>query len=141
MISNLSSFFPGSTGTKVLITTGEPTSSSTKTEVVDVKSGETCSDLDDFPLQIRGGVAANLDGTPVVCGGLLGSSTYYQTCYKLTISGWQEFASMKEKRGYAAGVMFKNKFHVFGGYDNGKELYVTRYWYVNQDIVVQIIKF
>ena len=98
MISNL--FFPGSTGTKVLITTGEPTSSSTKTEVVDVKSGETCSDLDDFPLQIRGGVAANfLDGTPVVCtGGLLGSSTYYQTCYKLTISGWQEFASMNEKR-------------------------------------------
>ena len=28
-----------------------------------------------------------------------------------------EFASMKEKRGYAAGVMHKNKFHVFGGYD------------------------
>ena len=120
LISNL--FFPGSTGTKVLITTGEPTSSSTKTEVVDVKSGETCSDLDDFPLQIRGGVAANLDGTPVVCGGLLGSSTYYQTCYKLTISGWQEFASMNEKRYQAAGVMYQNEFHVFGGYNGSSYL-------------------
>ena len=28
----------------------------------------------------------------------------------------KQFASMKEKRGYAAGITYKNKFHVFGGY-------------------------
>ena len=123
-----------------MITTGWPLSLATKVEIVDVGSGEICADLADFPLPNCGAVGANLDGTYFVCGGNNGSS-YYITCYKFTISGWQEFASMKEKRGYAAGVMFKNKFHVFGGYDNGKELYVTRYWYVNQDIVVQIIKF
>ena len=123
-----------------MITTGQPGSSATKTEIVDVVSGETCADLADFPLPIYGAMGANLDGTPFVCGGY-DYPTYLQTCHKFTFSGWQEFASMKEKRGYAAGVMFKNKFHVFGGYDNGKELYVTRYWYVNQDIVVQIIKF
>ena len=105
------SLFSGST---VMITTGFPTSSATTrtTEVVNVVSGETCPDLVDFPLPITGAVGANLDGTPVVCGG-----AYLQKCYKLTISGWQEFASMNEKRGYAAGIMYKNKFHVFGGHD------------------------
>ena len=104
-----------------MITTGSPSSSATKTEIVDVVSGETCADLADFPLTNFGAVGANLDGTPVVCGGYHDyPSTYYKTCYKFTISGWQEFASMKEKRRYAAGVMFQNKFHVFGGYDNGK---------------------
>ena len=55
-------------------------------------------------------------------GGLLGSSTYYQTCYKLTISGWQEFASMNEKRYQAAGVTYQNEFHVFGGYNGSSYL-------------------
>ena len=100
-----------------MITTGYPGSSAIKTEVVDVVSGETCADLADFPLANYGAVGANLDGTPVVCGGN-DYPTDYQTCYKLTNSGWQEFASMKEKRKYAAGVMFENKFHVFGGYDS-----------------------
>ena len=84
-------------------------------------NGETCADLADFPLPNVGAVGANLDGTPFVCGGYY-SSTTYQACYKFTISGWQEFASMKEKRGLAAGVMFQNKFHVFGGYDSGISL-------------------
>ena len=82
---------------------------------MDVESGETCADLADIPVSNGGAVGAHLHGTPIVCGGY--SSTYYQTCYKLTNGGWQEFASMNEKRGDAAGIMFKNKFHVFGGYD------------------------
>jgi hypothetical protein len=101
-----------------MITTGWPTSSATKTEIVDVVSGEACVNLAEFPLPNYGAVGANLDGTPIVCGGY-SSVTYYQKCYKLTISGWQEFASMKEKRGNAAGVMFQNRFHIFGGNDNG----------------------
>ena len=95
-----------------MITTGHPEYSARKTEVVDVESGETCADLDDFPVTNRMAVGANLNGTPIVCGGL--SS---RTCYKFTNTGWQEFASMNEKRQHAAGIMFKNKFHVFGGYD------------------------
>ena len=101
-----------------MITTGYPESSARKTEpVVDVESGETCADLADFPVSNYGAVGANLNGTPIVCGGY--SSGYLRTCYKLTNGGWQEFASMNEKRGYAAGIMFKNKFHVFGGYNDG----------------------
>ena len=109
-----------------MITTGmsgidSPDSSATKTEIVDVMSGETCADLADFPLPNNGAVGANLDATPVVCGGYDFSmySINLQTCYKFTISGWQEFASMNEKRGFGAGVMFQDKFHVFGGYDLG----------------------
>ena len=91
-------------------------------EVVDVVNGETCTDLADFPVSNYGALGANLDGTtPIVCGGRY-DSTYYQACYKLTNGGWQEFASMNEKRGYAAGIMFKNKFHVFGGYDGSSRL-------------------
>ena len=103
-----------------MVTTGIPSSYATKTEVVDVESGETCADLADFPFpnNFMGAVGANLHGTPVVCGGY-SSGTYYQACYKLTNAGWQEFASMNEKRAWAAGIVFKNKFHVFGGYDGG----------------------
>ena len=103
-----------------MITTGEPELSATKTEIIDVVSGETCADLADFPLPNSAAVGANLDGTPIVCGGF--SSAIFQACYKFTISGWQEFASMKEQRKWAAGVMFQNKFHIFGGYDSGIKL-------------------
>ena len=41
---NQTPFF-GSTGTKVMITTGRPDSSATKTEVVGVVNGESCADL------------------------------------------------------------------------------------------------
>ena len=82
-----------STGTKVLITTGyvdeESGSSSTTTEVVDVVSGQSCADLDDFPLSLFGAVGANINGTPAVCGGIYSGSTYLRTCYKYTNAGWQ----------------------------------------------------
>ena len=105
-----------------MITTGRPDSSARKTEVVDVVNGESCANLVDFPLDLWGAVGASLHGTPVVCGG---SNPYYQTCYKYTNTGWQQFASMKEKRGHFAGVMHKNKLHVFGGYDGGSRSKTT----------------
>ena len=111
--SSINLFLICSTGTKVMITTGLPHSSATKTEILDVVSGETCVDLDDYPLYSRGAVGANLYGAPVVCGGAY--DTYLQKCYKFINGGWQEFASMKNKRWLAAGVMYKKTFHVFGG--------------------------
>ena len=99
-----------------MITNGFPRSSTTrKTEVVDIESGEICADLADFPIINEGAVGANLDGIPAVCGGYSHGYGYIQACYKFTNSGWQEFASLKKNRNNAAGIMFKNKFHVFGG--------------------------
>ena len=107
-----------------MITTGVSNSStnpwvtSSKTEIGDVLNGESCADLADFPLShIYDAPSANFqDGTPVICGGAY-LTTYYQKCYKFTNFGWQEFASMKEKRAHAAGCMYEDKFHVFGGGD------------------------
>ena len=100
-----------------MITTGHQDSSARKTEVVDVVSGESCADLADFPLVNDGAVGANLNGTPIVCGGFSdGAGKEQKTCYKYTNAGWQQFASMKKARWQAAGVIFKNKFHVFGGW-------------------------
>ena len=97
-----------------MVTTGTGTGSATKTEILDLVSGESCADLADFPLEKYAGVGANLNGTPVVCSGY--PSGYSQTCYKFTDSVWQTFATMKEKRESAVGVVYKNKLHVFGGY-------------------------
>ena len=100
-----------------MITTGDPglpLSSARKTEIVDVANGVSCSDLSDFPDDIIGAVGANLDGTPVVCGGY-GSSVWSDKCYRLTNGMWEEFATMKEKREAAAAVVHNDKLHVFGG--------------------------
>ena len=110
-----------------MITTGDPRSSlplssARKTEIVDVANGVSCSDLSDFPDDIIGAVGANLDGTPVVCGGYSsGQSGPSEKCYKFTNGVWEEFATMKEKR-YAidaAGVVYNKKLHVFGGISSG----------------------
>jgi hypothetical protein len=101
-----------------MITTGSPSGSARKTEVVDVVNGESCADLADFPLKNYGAVGANLHGTPILCGGYSSGSGYLQTCYKYSTNGWQQFASMNEKRYQAAGITYKNKLHVFGGHDN-----------------------
>ena len=52
-----------------MVTSGCPSSSARKTEIVDVANGLTCSDMADFPVELYGAVGANLGGTPVVCGG------------------------------------------------------------------------
>ena len=114
---------PTANYTKVMITTGWHNSSATrKTEVVDLANGHTCSDLADFPVELYASVSANLDGTPVVCGGRTGTSTYSEKCYRFTNGKWEEFASMKEQRGYAAGVVYNKKLHVFGGTDGSSIL-------------------
>ena len=41
-------------------------------------------------------------------------------CFKLKEGGWQEFATMKTKRASAAGIVFEEKLHIFGGTDGGR---------------------
>ena len=104
--------------TKVLITAGSP-SSGTKTEIVNVANGIICSNMADFPVELYGSVGANLDGTPVLCGGW--SFGYSDKCYRFTNGVWEEFASMKEKRAYATGVTYNKKLHVFGGWNGSSK--------------------
>ena len=94
-----------------MITTGFPFA--WKTEIVDVVNGVSCSDMAYFDYHIHGAVGGNLDGSPVVCGG-----EYTEKCYRFANGVWEEFTSMKQKRQYAAAVMYNKKLHVFGGWDN-----------------------
>ena len=94
-----------------------PFFSARKTEIVDVANGVSCTDMADFPVLVYGSVGANLDGTPVVCGGFSENE-----CYRFTNGVWEEFASMKKERVYAAGVMHNKKLHVFGGWDGSSVL-------------------
>ena len=94
----------------------------TKTEIIDVINGETCSNLPDFKA-IHGPVyqGTHFQDTPVFCGNEqlpipINSFSYAFKCYKFKHNGgWQEFASLNGKRDMAAGIVYKNKFHVFGG--------------------------
>ena len=36
-------------------------------------------------------------------------------CYKFAEYEWKEFANLKQKRAYAAGIVFEENFHIFGG--------------------------
>ena len=94
-----------------------PNKSGRRTEIVNVVTGVACSsDLADFPVKIYGAVGSNINGIPVVCGGYTGSFRgYSEKCYRFTNGGWEKFASMKTRRKSAAGVMYNDKLHVFGG--------------------------
>lgn len=92
---------------------------SNKTEILDVINDETCSNLDEFPYEIReAAVGANLQGTPIVCGGSGFTGQVSDKCYKFTNGKWKEFTRMKKIRAYASGVVYKKKLHVFGGSDD-----------------------
>ena len=97
-----------------MIVSTDSMSEATKTEIIDVINGETCSNLADFKIILEP-VGTNLQETPVLCGRDLIHSFKFK-CYKfIKNDGWQEFASLNGKRDMAAGIVYKNKFHVFGG--------------------------
>jgi hypothetical protein len=101
-----------------MIVTGETWSSKkTTTEIFDVIDGKICTDLADFPVEIGYSVGANLQGTPIVCSGYENSFGVSDKCYQFVDDAWQEFATMNRARGFAAGIIYDKKFHIFGGTD------------------------
>ena len=104
--------------TKIMISTGDPSDYARKTEVIDLEdSNVICEDLQDFPVELAYAVGANLASTPVICGGFFydGSHQSSDKCFKYGEGGWQHFASMIEKRVSAAGIVYNNALHIFGG--------------------------
>ena len=81
-------------------------------------NGGTCADLADFPEEIMSAVGANLNGIPLVCGGTGSEPPWWKNkCYKFVENRWQEFTAMKKKRSSSVGIIYGNKFHIFGGLD------------------------
>ena len=103
-----------------MISTGFPTNSGTKTEVIDLEdSNIICEDLEDFPIEIDGAVGANLASTPIICGGVFNDGSLHSSdkCFEYIEGGWHHFATMIEKRAFAAGIVYNNALHIFGGHD------------------------
>ena len=109
--------------TKVLISTGYSGYNLTrKTEVVaSENSNVICEDLEEFPMEIYGAVGANLVSKPIICGGADGDYGSSDKCFKYMARGWQHFATMIERRHYAAGIVYNNALHIFGGADFGDD--------------------
>ena len=82
--------------TKILVSTGSPRSSATKTEIINLENENlTCQDLEDFPLAIEGAVGSNIGSFPVICGGWKDSGSVKQ-CYRLESGKWQHIANLTQ---------------------------------------------
>ena len=100
---------------------------STKTEVIDlVDSNVVCKDLDNFPIEgLYGSAGANLVSMPIICGGRFyknGSDHTSDKCFMYKEGGWEHFATMIDRRAGAAGIVYDNTFHIFGGSDENTRL-------------------
>ena len=123
--------------TKVLISGGTRYDlNRNPTEVINLDDEDvTCRDLEDFPISLDSGIGGNLGSSPVICGGQNKSHTKsihdeIDTCFKL-IRGhynwlqWEPFTTMSEKRAVAAGVVYQNTLHIFGGLSGEEPQYGT----------------
>ena len=99
-----------------------PTISPPTTEIIDLVDEEvSCSNLEDFPVEIFGAVGGNLGSASIICGGSSNdSSSMHESlkqCYKLLKNGgWEEFTTMISARRFAASIVRENTLHVFGGW-------------------------
>ena len=80
----------------ILVSTGHPRSSATKTEIINTdNSSLTCKDPEDYPLQVYGAVGFNMASLPVICGGSDGSTILTQ-CYRMESGKWNLFANLAQ---------------------------------------------
>ena len=80
----------------ILVSTGSPLVSATKTEVINIENnGLTCKNLEEYPLQVSGAVGSNMGSSPVICGGSISWSSLNQ-CHRLESGKWQNFANLTQ---------------------------------------------
>ena len=76
-------FFIISALRKIMVTTGTPWPSSTKTEVLDLENENlSCSNLSPFPLNVWGAVSSQLSLSPTICGGYIGRDNLSDKCFR-----------------------------------------------------------
>ena len=56
-------------------------------------------------------------------------------CYKLVQNEWKEFANLRQKRARAAGIVFEDHFHIFGGWNDGSRLKSTEIVRANGSVI------
>jgi hypothetical protein len=100
-----------------LVTTGNPISTSVKSEVIDLDDASNiCQNLEDYPIGVEGTVGGLLNqGDPLVCGGAF---PYTKSCHVVNEPG--QSSEMLEERIYSASLTL-NSSHLWvtGGYNDG----------------------
>jgi hypothetical protein len=122
---------------KVLVTSGNPTSTSVKSEVIDLEDASNiCQTLEDYPIQVSGAVGGLLNqGDPLVCGGYPGGrDPITNVCYVVNQPG--QSSEMLEERGYSASLTL-NSTHIWitGGYNGNKRLQTSEFVSMGQAAV------
>ena len=108
-----------------MVTTGFPQNSgSRKTEVFNLAGQDICLNLEDFPISLFGAVGAHINGTPVVCGGYDGSKSLNK-CYHFINGNWAVTTTMRERRWGATSIVYNNRMHIMGGWNDGGRLAST----------------
>ena len=91
-----------------MVSTGKPTNSTTKTEIISLdQEGVTCKNLEEYPFQINGAVGFYMGSSPVICGGYDWGSPWYNQklanhqCHRMESGKWKPFANLTQ--GYVLG--------------------------------------
>ena len=100
-----------------MVTTGQPKSTSVKTESFDAIAQTTCQSVPDYPLQVDEATGAFVNSKFVICGGRPTTSN----CYTLSRNetAWKPSGNLVTPREAAASVEINNKLVIFGGYNAG----------------------
>ena len=83
-------------------------------QVVDLESTKTCSNLPSYPLRLIGATGGVINGSPLICGGEgrasgESSNAIQSSCYMYdkTSQTWNWHSNMKTKRVFSASALVK----------------------------------
>jgi hypothetical protein len=115
-----------------LVTTGEPRSTSVKSEVIDLEDASNiCQNLEDYPIGVYGSVGGFLNqGDPLVCGGYPATNV----CHVVNEPG--QSSEMLEER-YRSASLTLNSSHLWitGGYNGNDFLQTSEFVSIGQPSV------
>jgi hypothetical protein len=118
-----------------LVTTGDPSSTSVKSEVIDLEDASNiCQNLEDYPIAVYAAVGGLLNqGDPLVCGGRY-PYTATNVCHVVNEPG--QSSEMLEERIYSASLTL-NSSHLWvtGGHNGNVRLQTSEFVYIGQPAV------
>ena len=110
-------------------------------QVVDMKSNNTCNNLQNYPIRIISASGGVIGGSPIICGGYgkaSGESRYEnrKECYVYDKSSqtWKLHAIMNKKRRFSSSVVINGALWVLGG-KHRHTLDSTEYIHTNGTVV------
>jgi hypothetical protein len=115
-----------------LVTTGYPTSTSVKSEVIDLQDpSNICQTLEDYPIAVGGAVGGFLNqGDPLVCGGYPDTNV----CHVVNQPG-QSSEMLEERYNSASLTLNSSHLWVTGGYNGNARLQTSEFVSIGQPSV------